>query len=309
MKLNQFRNVLEIAERGSLRAAARSLQFAQPALTRSLQELEHEIGAPLFERQARGMVLTPLGQAFVRRARTVLEDVRRIREEAEQMRGGGAGQIVAGLSIAAHMQLLPKALRMFRQRYPGVDLSIIEGFYPTVEKALLEGTMDFYVGPEADPAVAPGLQQTVLADNERIVIGRKGHPLAGARTLKELSEAEWANNTITQPADGELGALFDEHGLGRPRLALRTQSALSLLVSLASSDLLAMVPKQWAQFELMGDTLQVIPIRERLSAPRLVLVRRSAMPLTPAAEHFAQLLANNAAPPRPAKKRLAQTPR
>lgn len=76
MKLNQLRNVLEIAERGSLRAAARSLQFAQPALTRSLQEIEHELGAPLFERRARGMTLTPLGQAFVRRAHGVLEEVR-----------------------------------------------------------------------------------------------------------------------------------------------------------------------------------------------------------------------------------------
>lgn len=305
MKLNQFRNVLEIAERGSLRAAARSLQFAQPALTRSLQELEHEIGGPLFERQARGMVLTPLGEAFVRRARTVLEDVRRIREEAEQMRGGGAGQIVAGLSIAAHMQLLPNALRIFRQRYPGVDLNIIEGFYPTVEKALLEGTMDFYIGPEADPTFAPGLQQIVLSPNERIVIGRKNHPLARARSLKELSDAEWANNTITQPADGELSALFAEHGLGTPRLAMRTQSALSLLVALASSDLLAMVPRQWERFELMGETLQMVPIRERLSAPRLVLIRRAAMPLTPAAEHFAQLLMNNAVE-KPVAKRSAR---
>ncbi|MGA9009437.1 MAG: LysR family transcriptional regulator, partial [Xanthobacteraceae bacterium] len=59
MKLNQFRDVVAIAERGSLRAAARYLQLAQPALTRSVQELERELGAPLFERRARGMVLTP----------------------------------------------------------------------------------------------------------------------------------------------------------------------------------------------------------------------------------------------------------
>ena len=64
MKLNQFRNVLEIAERGSLRAAARSLQFAQPALTRSLQELEHEIGGPLFQTDRKNS-LTALGNLML----------------------------------------------------------------------------------------------------------------------------------------------------------------------------------------------------------------------------------------------------
>src|ERR1041384_4427354 len=69
MKFNQLRDVVAIAERGSLCAAARHLALAQPALTRSVHELERELGVPLFERRARGMILTPMGEAFVRRAR------------------------------------------------------------------------------------------------------------------------------------------------------------------------------------------------------------------------------------------------
>lgn len=65
MKLHHFREVVAIAERGSIRAAARHLAMAQPALTRSLAELERELGAPLFERRARGVVATALGQAFI----------------------------------------------------------------------------------------------------------------------------------------------------------------------------------------------------------------------------------------------------
>ncbi|HTP81621.1 MAG TPA: LysR family transcriptional regulator, partial [Alphaproteobacteria bacterium] len=59
MKLSQVRDVVAVAERGSLRAAARHLGAAQPALSRSIHELERELGVPLFERRARGMVLTP----------------------------------------------------------------------------------------------------------------------------------------------------------------------------------------------------------------------------------------------------------
>ena len=68
MKLNQLRDIVAVAERGSLRAAARHLAVAQPALTRSVRDLERELGAPLFERRARGMSLTAMGVAFVRRA-------------------------------------------------------------------------------------------------------------------------------------------------------------------------------------------------------------------------------------------------
>src|SRR5262249_8002374 len=91
MKLNQMRDVVAIAERGSLRAAARHLSLAQPALTRSVHELERELGVPLFERRARGMILTPMGEAFVRRANAVLSEVRRARDEVEQLHGGTRG--------------------------------------------------------------------------------------------------------------------------------------------------------------------------------------------------------------------------
>jgi LysR family transcriptional regulator, regulator of abg operon len=135
MKLHHFRDLVAISEHGSIRAAARHLGTAQPTLTRSLSELERELGAPLFERRSRGMVATALGQAFSRRATAILNDVRRAHEEFEQLRGNAVGLVAIGLSIAAHLWLLPKALKPFR-RYPKVRLHIIEGFYPTLELGL-----------------------------------------------------------------------------------------------------------------------------------------------------------------------------
>ena len=126
MKLTQLGYIAAIAERGSVRAAARHLGVAQPAFSRSLAELERELGAPLFERRAKGMVATPLGQAFVRRAKTILNDVRRAQDEFEQLRGNAVGAVTIGLSIAAHLRLLPAALRSFRERYPKIRLHIIE---------------------------------------------------------------------------------------------------------------------------------------------------------------------------------------
>jgi LysR family transcriptional regulator of abg operon len=296
MKLNQFRDVVAIAERGSLRAAARHLQLAQPALTRSVQELERELGAPLFERRARGMVLTPMGRAFVRRASAVLTEVRRARDEAEQLHGGTAGEVVAGLSLAAHIALLPKALAPFRARYPHVQLHLIEGWYPTLEAGLKDGSVDFYVGPRPDQQPSSELTQEMLFENLRIVLGRKGHPLAGARSLRDLAKAEWATTSVTFKAEEELGALFAQHRLPPPRLTLRSQSALTLMIALAHSDLLAMVPVQWTDFSETSDTLEPIPVQEILPAAPIVTVRRSGLPLTPAAEFLLDLLRRHLPP-------------
>ena len=129
MKLRHFRDAVAIAEHGSLRAAARHLGIAQPTLTRGLSDLERELGAPLFERRSRGMLPTPLGEAFVRRATAILNDVRRAGDEFEQLRGNAVGSVTVGLSIAAHLWLLPKVLEPFRRKFPKVHLHIIEGFF------------------------------------------------------------------------------------------------------------------------------------------------------------------------------------
>lgn len=290
MKLSQFHEVVAIAERGSIRAAARHLRVAQPALTRSLAELERELGAPLFERRARGVLVTPLGQAFLRRSTSILNEVRLAREEVDQLRGAGTGTVTAGLSIAAHLALLPSSLRPFRARYPGIRLHLIEGFYPTLEGGLRDGSVDFYIGPDAGGRGVADLSKEVLFPNRRVILGRAGHPLARARRLADLAEADWATTSITLDAQDEIGGLFAQQGLPRPKLAAQCQSALTLITCLANSDLLAMVPIQWSAYALTRGALGVIEVEEELAAPPIVVVQRAGFPLTPAATFLLDLM-------------------
>jgi LysR family transcriptional regulator of abg operon len=289
MKLSQLRAVVAVAEHGSLRAAARSLDTAQPTLTRSLLELERELGAPLFERRSRGMVETALGRAFVRRAVTILNDVRRAREEFDQLRGSTGGTVTIGLSIAAHFSLLPKALHPFRRQFPNVHLHIVEGFYPTLEHGLQDGTIDLSIGPDSGLRLPTILRKETLLRNRRAVICRSKHPLLHAKSLRELVDAEWISTSITPRAENEIGDLFRCHGLPEPKLALRSQSALTLLTCLANSDLLAMAPTQWLQSALANRLLTTINVKEELAAPPLIVVTRSDVPLAPAADFLLTL--------------------
>jgi DNA-binding transcriptional LysR family regulator len=290
LKFHHFRGAVAIAEHGSLRAAARHLGIAQPTLTRGLADLERELGAPLFERRPKGMIATRIGEAFVRRATAILNDVRRAQDEVEQLRGNAVGRVTVGLSIAAHLWLLPKVLDPFRRRFGQVHLHIIEGFYPTLEQGLSDGSVDFYVGPDPGDKLPPTLQKTTLFSGRRAVLCRSKHPLARATSLRQLVDAEWITTSITPKAEKELGALFSRHDLPEPKLALRSQSALTLLTCLAHSDLLAMAPVQWTMSPFASRVLSAIPVKEELSAPAIIAVTRTDVPPSPAASFLLDLI-------------------
>ena len=289
MKLTHLRDFLAVAEQGSLRAAARKLGIAQPAITRSIQDLERELGVPLFERQARGVVATAMGKAFLRRARSVSNELLLARAEIEQLSGVMQGRVRVALSMVPHMALLPYALKQFRLRYPDVHLDIIDAVFPAVASGVADGTIDCYIGPPPE-RLPEGLSNEKLFDNTRVIVGRKGHPLAKGKSLRELVDAEWISTSITAEVKEELGPLFLQHRLPPPTIALQAHAALTLLVSLINSDLLAMLPVQWTRFPPTRDLLQTINVVERLPAPPICIIQRAGLPLTPVAEHFCDLI-------------------
>lgn len=289
MKLHQLRNFIAVTEAGSLRAAARNLNIAQPAVTRSIQELEKELGVPLFERRTRGVVPTAIGAAFMRRAKHATGELLRACDEIDQLRGMTHGSVCVAMSMVPHMALLPSILQPFRVRYPGVRLDLIDAVFSTVASRLSDGTIDCYIGPPPE-AVPDGLVSELLFENTRVIVGRKGHPRSGAKSLRELSGAEWMTTSITSQPEQELGPLFAQHGLPAPKLVLQAHSALTLIVSIISSDLLTMLPIQWTSFPLTREALQTIAVTETLPAPPICIVQRVSLPLTPAAEHFCDLI-------------------
>ena len=129
-----------------------------------------------------------------------------------------------------------------------------------------------------------------LFDNTRAVICRAGHPLATVRSLKALAKADWAVTAVDHNAEADLAQLFESYGLPAPQVLVHARSAMSIMITLAHSDLLAMLPQQWAEFPMTRAALGTVRVREALPAPSIVLIRRPDLPLTPAAEHFCDTL-------------------
>jgi len=280
-----------VSEAGSLRAAARKLGLAQPSISRSIRELERELGAPLLERQARGTILTPVGKLFASRASAAASELRRAREEIAQLHGDAEGSVTVGLSSVPLLALLPKTLAPFRSRYPRIELRLVDSAFPAIEPRLKDGSVDFYIGVAPEKRPGRDLKMEKLFDNTRVVLARHDHPLANARALADLAGALWVSTAITERADAEFGDLFRQHRLPAPRMGARAQGGtLSLITLLAHSDMLAIVPRQWTEFSPTRGTLRMLALKETIAAPSIVLVRRAGLPLTPAAEHLCDLL-------------------
>jgi DNA-binding transcriptional LysR family regulator len=291
MKLTHFRDVLAVAEMGSLRSAGRHLGIAQPALTRSIREIEHELGVTLFERHAKGVRLTSMGTAFVRRAEAVQSELRRAREEIEQLKGRKTGEVSVGLSTASCMCLLPIALPNFRKRYPDAVLKISESLFEPIESQILDGKIDFWIGPLDASFSSPLLSVERLFENRRMVVARKGHALAKAKSLKELEGAQWVRPTLsTRHTDGDFDVMFERLGLSPPQIVLHARSALVTMLSVANSDLLSILPRQWLDYPEMIQGIVALDLVEPLSVAPMCIARRHDMPLTPLAEHLCDLM-------------------
>lgn len=289
MKLTHIRHLVSTARRGGLRRAARHLGIAQPAISRSIRELEQELGTSLFVRNTTGMELTPAGQLFYRRVQAIEAELERACDEVRQVSGIGVGTISIGLSTASTVALLPKALDPFHRRYPGVLLRVSEGLFSTMEERLREGSIDFYIGPPNEIALGGEFLSETLFENQRVVIGRKGHPLRGARTLADLAEARWVATSVTSEPLAEIGPLFDSHGLPPPEIAVQVEGGLATMIITSSSDLLALLPRQWTDFAARSGLFETFGLEESLAAPPICVISKASLPLTPVAQHLVDL--------------------
>jgi LysR family transcriptional regulator of abg operon len=96
VKFHHLRAFVEVARQGSIRGASRTLNLSQPALTKSIKELEEGMAAQLFVRRSKGVALTECGEGFYQRARLILEELRAAQDDIRQRQGNWPGRSTSG---------------------------------------------------------------------------------------------------------------------------------------------------------------------------------------------------------------------
>jgi len=146
-----------IAEIGSFRAAGERLFIAQPALTVSIRRLEEALGTRLFERHARGVSLTPAGEAFLVYARRSLGYAELAQENARRAASGGWGTVKLGFLGQAVHRIIPKLTADFTVRHAGLKFDLSEGTIIGITHRLLDGSLDVGIVRKSDAYDVTGL--------------------------------------------------------------------------------------------------------------------------------------------------------
>jgi DNA-binding transcriptional LysR family regulator len=175
MDLRQLRYFVAVAEERHFGRAAQRLHMSQPPLSMQIKALERELGIGLLERTSRRVALTDAGRAFLERAKIILGAVEEAREVARGAEQGLQGRLEVGFISSASLSLLPPSIRLFRERFGGVELELKELTSAQQIDALYEGGIR--VGLVRLPLRAPGIRFEPVLEERLVVALPSGHAL------------------------------------------------------------------------------------------------------------------------------------
>jgi DNA-binding transcriptional LysR family regulator len=181
MTLVQLRHLVALSQTGSFSKAAQAQFLTQPALSRSIQALEDELGLKLFDRVGRSIELTPFGRETLARAHQVLADAGELQLAGQRLREGEAGVLRIGMgSGPGAMLMTPLLMQMARER-PRLHVEIARAGTDLLVQALRARTLDALVVDARSLRPAPDLHAEFLQEMRGAFMVRRGHPLARRR--------------------------------------------------------------------------------------------------------------------------------
>jgi DNA-binding transcriptional LysR family regulator len=195
LDVKRLRVLREVAARGSFSAAADALAYTQSAVSQQIAALEREAQTKLVERSARGVRLTEAGRALVRHADVILARLADAEAELEAIAGLRGGRLRLVSFPTAGATMMPRAIATFRERHPGVELSLEPAEPPEALDLLRSGECDVALTIDA-PFMNPdddGIERVHLLDDPMYVVLPREHPCARKPQVKlaELSGDPW----------------------------------------------------------------------------------------------------------------------
>ena len=288
LKLPLLRVADALDTHGSLLQAAAALGVGQPALSRSLQELEEIVGARLFERHARGVRPTEAGGAVIRLARRVLAELRRAEEELDAVGATEGGSLAVGVLPVAAAGVLPGALIRLKAAHPSIQVRLHQGRTEDLLPLLASRELDMVVGRLYAPAVPDGLLREPLWEEPISVLARADHPVfgtVGPVTAEALARYDLVLPTVSQRVGQEIEHLLSLLGLARG-VPLRSSSYGFIREMLLATDHVSVMPRLMMVGDLLRGALRVVPLPIPAPPRPAGLVLPAAPSPSPAAAAF-----------------------
>lgn len=262
MRLRQLRQLVAVAEDGSIRAAAQRLSMGQPSLSRSLRAMEDQLQVKLLERGPSGVVLTRFGEILCNYARIIDTNLRYAAEEFDDAHGSRGGRVRMGIGPYEGFTIAHRAIGNLIKRRPDLEVVLIEGDYDVLAARLFGGEIDLILGPAPIEDVTQGVSWETLAYSRPVLVVRDGHPFAREDRvdLAMLAAADWILSVEGTNARARINDIFRRHGLEPPTGPISAYPSMTALNLVKMMDVVAMLPRKLVEKDREAGRIRALPL-------------------------------------------------
>lgn len=298
--------ILAVAELRSISLAAQKCSISQPSLTKCIGKVEAQLGVKLFDRSTSPLTLTYAGERYVAQIKNICEMKYQLDREMEEICQMRKGRLTVGIPSARSTTWLPQILPPFLQKYPGMDIRIVEDITQALEESLLKEEIDL-LAVSTLPITHPGLEYEEITREQLMLVVPRGHPALGGANPDDgdafvlhylaphlLDGQPYVSLTGRQGLYKAGSLMFEQAGI-RPQVVLETINIFTAFY-LASEGLGFTVAPVSSAFHERHHTKPVYcsffdPPAERA----LIAAYKKGRPLAPSARHFINTVKQQAA--------------
>lgn len=299
VRLRDLHVLLSVTQLGSMAKAAKALAISQPAISKSIADLEQALGVRLLDRGPSGVQATAYGAALVRRGLASFDELRQGVAEIQCLAGTLAGEVRVGCNDSLTVSLLPSAVEALAAAHPDVQVHISHASRPISAEIneLRDRNLDVIVGrglfPEAD------LDEEVLFHERLIVVTGTHTKWAGRHSIElgELMDEKWILHSPREAPGSLVREAFQAHGLELPKRGLVSVSFHLRQVLLTTGEYITVVPESLVRvFNATGKTISILPVDLGIDARPVALFTLKNRTLSPVVEVFLRAVRLAAAP-------------
>lgn len=285
IRLRHLHTFVAVAQQGTLGRAAETLKLSQPALSKTLNELEQLTGTRLFERGRLGAQLTVPGEQFLTHAVKVLDALNTAGQALNRKEDASADVVRVGALPTAALGILPAAIGRFHQQQKSTSLQVATMNNTMLLAGLKSGEIDLGIGRMSDPELMGGLNYELLFLESLKLVVRPGHPLL-QETITLSRVMEWpvvVSPKGTVPRQNA-EALLQSQGCKMPAGCIETLSASLSRQLTVDYDYVWFVPSGAVKEDLRQATLVSLPVPTQSAGEPIGILTRVDIPLSTGAQ-------------------------
>lgn len=262
MDIKVLKYFIQVAKDQSYTRAAEHLYLSQPALSKLIKKLEHELKAPLFKVQKSGVYLTDYGEQFYRRAVPLIAEFDSLAAFVETMHSAPVGKLRLGVTPMIASLYGVDIVTSFNSQWPDIELQLTEDGTKTLRKMLVDGSLDLALGIMGTSY--PELKDTILFEDEMVVIVSESHPLAVNETVsfKQMEHEMFNLYTYTSALSQQITDRCVKAGF-LPKVNISSSKVNFMLQMTECGRGLCILPRPYALQSHLGENLKILPLVER----------------------------------------------